>query len=579
MLKNINGLFLTNFLIVIALVLFCVPIASHAQSACTTQANCCENTSALPSGPIQTNNTNCCPGAACFVSCSSGYSFDSVLNACVPTGGGSCGGCTSPDIAAVYEAAGPDNYSITNCTTGGSSCSTWKIVNCAPGYTWQQVLVGSVFANRCMPATGCTPELCAQLFGPGTYTCTGTPAQCTVPGSGSGSGSGTGTGGSSCAYSTCTSVTGITSCCQYGCTADGVCNPSSGGGGGCGWANGQCFPNASFGSQCADNPSDPGTPYPVTNFSSVANGWTWTCGGAWNCASSLLTCGSANGVPSASAPTTGRCGVCGSASTAVQSGSNWTWACTAAASGFSVNCSAPVSGPAPTASLTVNGSHSVTAAVGSNLSYSWTGSGGTYSSSWTGSPSSCGSGTWTANTASGSWSNSPSSSQVGCTYTVTYTAHNSVGQVANDSITITVVSGASASCGSANNVGTNSHPTSGLCGSGNTASSVIQTGSNWTWSCSVSGSSANCSAPVTGVACYSDGNCVGANNTCVAQKCGNAGLGDGQAYCYSQYSSTSTSCDDGNSCTSGDHCNGSGSCIGSASGTHKECGGSGGSLC
>jgi hypothetical protein len=62
------------------------------------------------------------------------------------------------------------------------------------------------------------------------------------------------------------------------------------------------------------------------------------------------SCGSANGVPSSTKPTTGLCSA-GTPSAVTQSGTNWIWTCKGR--GTAVNCSAPVQAAPPALTLTV----------------------------------------------------------------------------------------------------------------------------------------------------------------------------------------------------------------------------------
>ena len=104
----------------------------------------------------------------------------------------------------------------------------------------------------------------------------------------------------------------------------------------------------------------------------------------------------------------------------------------------------------PAVSLTVNGSHSATVKPGDSVTYSWSNAfnkADKFSSNWTASPASCGnSNTWIANTANGVGTYTIPASQVGCTYTITYTGtQSSTGIKASDTVIVSVVAPTTAS--------------------------------------------------------------------------------------------------------------------------------------
>ena len=104
---------------------------------------------------------------------------------------------------------------------------------------------------------------------------------------------------------------------------------------------------------------------------------------------------------------------------------------------------------APTAILTANGSQSPTVNVGETISYVWSSNvsnaNGTATSNYTSSPSSCGSGAWSATTPNGNTSATVASSQAGCSYTITFTVtETATGKTASAGISVAVRSVAGA---------------------------------------------------------------------------------------------------------------------------------------
>ena len=96
--------------------------------------------------------------------------------------------------------------------------------------------------------------------------------------------------------------------------------------------------------------------------------------------------------------------------------------------------------PQPTATLTANGTHTTTVSQGNNIMYAWSSTNADRFISTYSSPT-CGSGTWIASTANASLNYTALSAQLGCTYTITYTAtQSSTGVKASDTITVRVVS-------------------------------------------------------------------------------------------------------------------------------------------
>ena len=187
--------------------------------------------------------------------------------------------------------------------------------------------------------------------------------------------------------------------------------------------------------------------------------WSWSCNGSGggtnaSCSAPLKvngTCGSANGVGTTAAPSSGLCSS-GSASSVSGSGP-FAWTCNGANGGSNASCSAP---------LMVNG------ACGSSHGGSF------YSAPSTGL---CSSGA--ASTVSGSGP-----------YSWTCAGSNG-GSTANCSATRKV----DGVCGTANGVGDVNTPTA-LCSSGN-PSGVSTVGTNWNWSCGGinGGTNMNCAAP------------------------------------------------------------------------------------
>jgi hypothetical protein len=118
----------------------------------------------------------------------------------------------------------------------------------------------------------------------------------------------------------------------------------------------------------------PSTTEPTTNLCSAgtptsvtptAGGWWWTCDGSnngtnINCSASLIVngvCGSANGTPVSTAPTTNLCSA--GTPTAVTGSGPWSWNCDGANTGTNASCSAPKSNatvqkPGPSAALFAN---------------------------------------------------------------------------------------------------------------------------------------------------------------------------------------------------------------------------------
>lgn len=187
--------------------------------------------------------------------------------------------------------------------------------------------------------------------------------------------------------------------------------------------------------------------------------WGWACNGSGggtnaSCSAPLKingACGSANGVGTTSAPSSGLCSA-GTASSVSGSGP-FSWTCSGANGGSNASCSAP---------LMMNG------ACGSSH-------GGSFYSA----PSSnlCAAGAASAVSGSGP-------------YSWTCTGSNG-GSTANCSA-VRKVDGV---CGTANGVGNENMPTA-LCSSGN-PSGVSTVGTNWNWSCGGvnGGTNMNCAAP------------------------------------------------------------------------------------
>lgn len=366
--------------------------------------------------------------------------------------------CSSPPVnGACSSAAGACSLGSVSGDNGATACSTTR--------TWNCVGSGGGTTANCSKAN----PLCAINGTCGSADSTGTMS--TSSSNLCSSGTASAVSGTGPWAWTCNGANGGTNAsCSAPLMQNGVC----------GSANGVGVTSAPSSNLCSS-----GTATTVSG----SGPWSWNCNGAnggtnASCSAPLrvnAVCGSANGVGTYSAPSTGLCSP-GTAS-AVSGSGPFTWACAGANGGTNASCSAPLRQDAVCGSS--NGANFY-APPSTNLCS-------------VGSPTAVsGSGpfTWTCNGINGG---------------------NNASCSANKSI--------DGVCGTANGVSTETSPSSGLCSAGN-STAVTNSSYAWHWSCSgiYGGATATCNAPqkVHGSCGPADGSNVYAKPTSGLCATGNA---------------------------------------------------------
>ena len=267
------------------------------------------------------------------------------------------------------------------------------------------------------------------------------------------------------------------------------------------------YPNTTSASFCSTGTPSPTTPAFPASGSSI----TWTCVGSGGGASASCTatrgagvsCGTANGVPTATQPTTNLCtsGTASWTDTTATDGT-YNWSCAGASGGTAVQCSAPKQATTPGACGSANGT------CGSNAT--------TYANSVTAYPSLTSTAFCSTGTADPTTPAFPAEN-ASTNWTCTGTNGGTQATCTASRSTSTVLNGA---CGSENDATVSEKPTVDLCSVG-TITWVDQTASDntYNWECKGSGSgatTASCHAKKTGG--EANGSCGTANGTRVTTK-------------------------------------------------------------
>lgn len=398
---------------------------------------------------------------ASFCATDAACSSPPVNGACGSTAGACSTGSVSGDNGATacgttrtWTCNGSGGGTNDNCSKANAACVVNGVCG-SPGACSS----GSVSGDNGATACGTTRTwTCNGSGGGSNANCSNANPACAVNGAcGSSNGVGTMSAPSSnlCSSGSATAVSG-TGPWTWNCNgANGGTNASCSApllqNGVCGSANGVGVTSAPSSNLCST-----GTATAVSG----SGPWSWNCNGVnggtnASCSAPLrvnAVCGSANGVGTYSAPSTG---LCSSGTASAVSGSGpFTWTCAGSNGGTNASCSAP---------LRQNG------VCGSSNGANFYAPPSTNLCS-TGSPTAVsGSGpfTWTCNGVNGGTNASCS-------------ANKSIDGV----------------CGTANGVSTPTSPSTGLCSAGN-STAVTNSSYTWHWSCNgiYGGTTATCNAP------------------------------------------------------------------------------------
>jgi hypothetical protein len=436
-------------------------------------------------GPTESINVTCPAGQGADQAAYGSHTAPAVCNQ-VPSEStwraSECRVCGSPPVnGACSSTAGACSTGSVSGDNGATACSTTR--------TWNCVGSGGGTTANCSKAN----PVCVV-----NGVCSSTAGACS-------SGSVSGDNGATACNTTRTwncvgSGGGTTANCSKA-------NPLCAINGTCGSANGVGTMSAPSSNLCVN-----GTPTAVSG----TGPWTWDCNGAnggtnTSCSAPLMqngVCGSANGVGVTSAPSSNLCSA--GTATAVGGSGPWSWNCNGVNGGTNASCSAPLRVNAVCGSANGVGTYSApstglcspgtASAVSGSGPFTWTCAGANG-----GTNASC-SAPLRQNAVCGSANNGnfyapPSTNlcSVGSSTAVsgsgpfTWTC-NGVNGGANASCSANKsIDGV---CGTANGVSTPTSPSSGLCSAGS-ATAVTNSSYTWHWSCNgiYGGTTATCNAP------------------------------------------------------------------------------------